>query len=1176
MKCQGCGQDNLTTSRFCGGCGQSLAAAGPTSACPRCRAPNPAGCRFCNQCGSRLGTAAYEDEGKERRVVTVLFADVSGFTSLAEKLDPEEVEERIRACWARLTPVIERHGGYVDKYIGDAVMVLFGAPTAHEDDPERAVRCALALHQALRADRLRLRIGVHTGEVIVGSVSDRGEKDYTAMGDTVNTASRLHTHTQPGRTVVSAATQKLVEGKFAVRPLDPLTVKGKADAISVYEVAGPAPRLQSSAGVATPFIGRAPELARLDDLLEKARSTGQMTAIGVEGAPGVGKARLLSEWRRRSEKSWPEAVFISGDAVPYGGEPCRAVRAAILGRYGEDLEPDDLMAALAEDLAAGGDRSPDLSAGFIGRLFGIESGTRVRHLDPRDVRAAAFAALRNLLTGLSRRGPVVLLLNELQWADSGTTDFIENLRKSPVAAPIALVLVARPEAFRERPQLADIDRFELPALTPAETDDLIRAVLGGREIPRELAELLHRRSEGNAFFLEEMLRSLVEDGALVEDQDVELDGEGLSLKPSRVLRLARPLEEVRLPHTVQGVVTSRIDALPEDARKVLKAAAVAGRSFSRSILERVLERGVDEALAELLRRELIQERPASNPGDRDFVFAHALIPEVAYREILRRNRKTLHRGIAEALEERLGPRRPLDLLAAAANHFEQADVRDRAVSLFLEAAGRARQIFANQEALSCYARVIAMEERPEALRGRAEVLIHMGRQADALADHRKLREIHARSGDVASRRAAENGIAHTLAYMERFDDAEAETRRIAAEAAADGDSTAESTALNTLGVVMARRRRDGEAEEAWKRCERAARAAGDKRTAAAALNNLGLLAMRRNALEDARKLFEDSMALEKEVGNRPGVIVSLTNLAEIQARLKAEDAAVATYQEAIRLSQEIGLVYGLGICLNNLANIHARRCRYREALETYNQALALRREMGDRSGVATTLGNAAIVRHLLGDLAGAVTALDAALALARATRQQRVLAAVLDTRGNLARLSGDFDAAERDHREVAAIDPSRATEARFALALDLLEAGKREEALAIAPALPPGLAIQVRAGAGDAAAAAEILAIRPLPTPEGVLWTATAVASRAVQVEPTLRQFAAEVEALGLTGIAWRVRADLAVLAGSAPDADAAVTEAARLAAQLPAGRRDLLLGHPALARCRALPRGTP
>ncbi|MCC6740774.1 MAG: tetratricopeptide repeat protein [Planctomycetia bacterium] len=1171
MTCQGCGQENPATSRFCGACGQPLAAAAPAANCPRCRAPNPPGCRFCNQCGSRLGTATFEDDGKERRVVTVLFADVSGFTSLAEKLDPEEVEERIRACWARLTPVVERHGGYVDKYIGDAVMVLFGAPTAHEDDPERAVRCSLALHQALRDDRLRLRIGVHTGEVIVGSVSDRGEKDYTAMGDTVNTASRLHTHTLPGRTVISAATQRLVEGKFAVRGLEPMKVKGKEEAIRAFEVAGPAPRLGRAAGAATAFVGRAPEIARLDGLLEKARATQQMAVVGISGAPGVGKARLLAEWRKRAAASWPEAAFLSGEAVPYGGEPCRAVRAAVLGRYGEEAEPAELLPALAEDLAAGGDRNPELSAGFIGRLFGIESGTRVRHLDPRDVRAAAFAALRNLLVGLARRGPVVFVLHELQWADSATADFVENLRKSPLPAPLVLVLVARPEGFRERPQIADVERFDLAPLSPAETDELIRTILGGRTLPADLADLLHRRSEGNAFFLEEMLRSLVEDGALAEDQDVELDGDGLALKPSRTLRLARPLEEVRLPHTVQGVVTARIDSLPEDARKVLKAAAVAGRSFSRSILERVLERGVDEALAELLRRDLIQERPPATPGDRDFVFAHALIPEVAYREILRRNRKALHRGIAEALEERLGPRRPLDLLASAANHFEQADVRDRAVTLFLEAAGRARQIYANQEALHCYARVLAMEERPEALRGRAEVLSHLGRHAEALSDHRRLKELFAREGDAASRRAAENGIVHTLASMERLDDAEAEARRIAAESAAAGDTAAEVAALNTLGVVMAKSKRDGEAEEAWKRCEAAARKSDDRRTAAAALNNLGLLAMRRQALEEARRLFEESMALEKEVGNRPGVIVSLTNLAEIHARLKAEPQAIATYQEAIRLCREIGLVYGLGICLNNLANIHARGCRYREAQETYNQALALRREMGDRSGVATTLGNAAIIRHLLGDLAGALTALDAALALARATRQQRVLAGVLDTRANLARLAGDFESAERDHREAAAIDPSRAADCAFSLALDLLEAGRRDEALKLARTLPPGFSLQVRAVAGDSAAAAEVLAIPPTPTPEGVVWTAAAAACGTSSAEPALRRFAAEVDSLGLAGIAWRVRADLAALSGSRADAETALREAGRLATQLPAGKGPLLERHPALARCRSL-----
>ncbi len=800
MRCASCSTENLPAARFCGGCGAALEGAASARACSACRAPNPAGARFCNQCGAPVaGTRGY-DEGKERRVVTVLFADVSGFTSLAERLDPEEVEERIRSCWARLTPIIERHGGYVDKYIGDAVMALFGAPVAHEDDPERAIHCAIALHQALRDERLRLRVGVHTGEVIVGSVSTRGDRDYTAMGDAVNTASRLHTHTQPGRTVVSSVTLRLVEGRFAARQLEPLTVKGKSEPISCAEVLGPAPRVEGS-GIYGPFVGRQAELARLDGLLARSRAEGALVPAILTAAPGVGKARLVQEWRQRVARAWPEATFLTGESVPYGGEPCRAVRSAVLGFYGEDADPAELVRAVAADLAAA-EGAAELSAGFIARLFGLDAGTRARQIDPRDARAAAFAALSRLLAGLTRRGPVVIALGELQWADSATLDFLEHLLNSPPQAPVVLLAVGRPDAFHDRPALAALERIDLAPLSPQDTRALAKALLGNREVPPELETLLQSRTEGNAFFIEEMLRSLVEDGALAEDSEVQIDESGVAVRPGRVLRLTRPISEIRVPQTVQGIVTARIDALSEDARKVLKAAAVIGRTFTRSLLERVIGRPVDTELAEIARREMIVERPGA--VEREYSFSHPLIPEVASREILRRARKVLHLDIARVLEERLGPRRPLDGLLAAAGHFAQADVRDRSSALYLEAADRARQLYANSEAIAAYEKVLAMEERWEAVKGRAEVYAHLGRHADALADHRRLRELAAQAGEVARTREAAQGVALTLAALERYEDAEREARGLAEESRAAGDAPNEAAALNTLGVILAR------------------------------------------------------------------------------------------------------------------------------------------------------------------------------------------------------------------------------------------------------------------------------------------------------------------------------------------------------------------------------------
>jgi class 3 adenylate cyclase/tetratricopeptide (TPR) repeat protein len=619
----------------------------------------------------------------------VLFCDLVGSTAIAERLDPEEYHDLLQKYLSAAFPAVYRFDGVVNALAGDGLMALFGAPVAHEDDPQRAVRAALAVREAVRglAERvaaeggpaLTVRIGVHTGPVVVGGFGTDLKRDYTAIGDTPNVAARLQTLAAPGSILISEATERLVHGFFDVRSAGELTVKGKSDPVHAYEVlrrqtAATAMSIAAERGL-TPYVGRTTELRRLDEAYA-ALARGHAQVVSVVGDAGMGKSRLVYEFRRHLAEE-PVVFFESygssiSQAVPYQtmlamlrrffgievGEPNAVAGQKLAGRLGVPIERLEqgyplLTRLLSRPYSERGDAPAD------------------------QLQRETFDAIARLLVGISQDVPVVVIVEDLHWADEPSRELLASLVATLERSPIMVLATARPEgrpAWRTRAARTDV---ALTPLTDDEVRSMARALVGGA-LPREIEDRLVARAVGSPFFAEEFTRALIEEGELVCENGT--------------CRLARAPVDIPIPNTVQEVIAARLDRLPPPARRVLQMAAVLGRQFQAGeVAALAADDGIDvaAALAELERRGLVHRKHAG--GDDELRFGESVTQEVAYEGLLLRQRRTLHDRAATLLESRAdggGVQRS----AVIAYHRARGDDRRAAVDALLAAARDAEAV----------------------------------------------------------------------------------------------------------------------------------------------------------------------------------------------------------------------------------------------------------------------------------------------------------------------------------------------------------------------------------------------------------------------------------------------------------------------------------------------------
>ncbi len=690
---------------------------------------------------------------EERRVVTAMFADLVGSTALAERLEPEDAKVIVNDAVARAIAAVEAFGGTVKDLAGDGVLSLFGAPAAHEDDPERAVRAALRVTEEISdyADEVErafgvqgfgVRVGVDTGAVVVGSVGAGSRVEYGALGDAVNTAARLQSLAEPGTVLVGEETHRRVAPVFAWSEPAEHELKGKAERVTAYTVEGvvAAPgHARELAAVQVRLVGRERELAAATEAVDAALA-GSGGIVFLTGEPGIGKTRLTAEIRGHVEKAGSTdgprrpALWIEGRCVSYGESmpywPFRDVLRSWLGVLADEPELRVRVALRRSLEALFGSRVLEIYP-YLGAMLGItlepEAEGRLAELSPEALQYRTFAVVRELLARLAADGPVIVVLEDLHWADATSLQLLERMLEDTETSALLLVLSTRPErdhpswrvkegAARELPHRTR--ELALEALTGDAGRELLHALVGVGTLPPEMEGRILEPAEGNPFFLEELVRSLVDAGALVAE------GEGWRFDHA---------VEVEVPPTVEKVILARIDRLRPGAHDALTAASVLGRQFGLPLLEAVSSGGGDvgDALLELQRLDLVRE--SRRWPEPEFRFKHALIQDTAYRTLVTDQRTRLHRKAAEWLETAYAGRED-EVAGLLAHHWLAAEDEDKAVQYLTRAGDRARQEYALDEAIAHYRELLPILGRRDERDAIALVLFKL-----ALAFHMSLR-----------------------------------------------------------------------------------------------------------------------------------------------------------------------------------------------------------------------------------------------------------------------------------------------------------------------------------------------------------------------------------------------------------------------------------------------------
>ncbi len=631
MKCPNCTFENTDDARFCENCGQPL-----ERVCPNCGNPIEGSPKFCKHCGHKLaGEPAKAREAQitrsqsldalrratpqsmasrimeererlqgERKLVTALFVDIVGSTAMAESMDPEDWRDVVSGSHERVSEAVYRYEGTIAQLLGDGVMVFFGAPLAHEDDPERAIRAGLDILEAIESyeqelieagtvDEFKVRIGLNTGLVVVGNIGSDLHMEYLAVGDTVNLASRLESAADPGTILVSEKTKQLAGPLFEFEDQGEIEVKGKSEPVRVFRVleekAG-AVRARGIAGLMSPMVGRKREFATLLQRTEEVKG-GQGSIVAILGEAGLGKSRLVAEWRKMAlSENGGNLRWIEGRCLSFGTTMAHhlstdVLRAMIGAPAGSSLaETRTALRSTVEDLAS--DRADEVYP-YLGHLLGLEldenSMAKVKYLEGPALQAKYVSAFKHLLEALAEDRPTVLVCEDVHWADPSSVEL--GLQVLPVVSetPLIVALISRPDKdsagwrmVERAREIAGAGALELhlAPLSDPDSQALVSNLLEVEDLPQNVRQRILQKTEGNPFFVEEVIRMLIDRGDLVEDNGRwRVEGE---------------IESIDIPDTLQGVLTARIDRLPEEAKRALQVAAVIGRRFQVRVLEEVL------------------------------------------------------------------------------------------------------------------------------------------------------------------------------------------------------------------------------------------------------------------------------------------------------------------------------------------------------------------------------------------------------------------------------------------------------------------------------------------------------------------------------------------------------------------------------------------------------------
>jgi class 3 adenylate cyclase/tetratricopeptide (TPR) repeat protein len=658
----------------------------------------------------------------ERKLVTVMFADISGYTALTEKLDPEAVRDLVNACFDHLVPIIEKYDGKVVRFIGDEIMATFGAPVVHENDPERALRTALEMMDELATFNanynidMGIHIGINTGLVIAGGIGSEGQQQYGVTGDAVNLAARLRDASERGEIYVGPDTHRLVAPLFRFERLEPMQVKGKSEPVQVYRLmrvkAQPGRvRGLEMRGIYSPLVGRDTQLATINERIQRLLE-GQGGILMIIGEAGAGKSRLMAEARQRANNftgQWLEGRTLSfGQTISYW--PFQEILWAFADITDEDSEAGawDKLEASLNNLF---DEDTLQVLPYLASLLSLEVrgeyAERVKFLDGEAMGRQVFIVMRRFVERLARVKPLVLVFEDLHWMDASSAALVEHLLPLVERVPLLICGLSRPKRDSPSVRLQTVahqdyasryNEIVLDPLSDVDSVQLVANLLAIDDLPDSLRAMIVDKAEGNPFFLEEIIRSLIDSGAVVRDP------------VTRRWRATDQARMVTIPDTVQGVIMARIDRLDEEVKAVLQKASVVGRSFIYRVLHALqqVENRLDDHLAELLEMELIREKQRT--PELEYIFKHALAQEATYESILMARRRELHARVAATIETLFAGRLE-EFYGLLAYHYARAEIWDKAQSYLMKAGDQAGRVAADGEALAHYRQAMEAYER---------------------------------------------------------------------------------------------------------------------------------------------------------------------------------------------------------------------------------------------------------------------------------------------------------------------------------------------------------------------------------------------------------------------------------------------------------------------------------
>ncbi|HET6641729.1 MAG TPA: AAA family ATPase [Gaiellaceae bacterium] len=870
--------------------------------CPQCGSELPDGARFCPACG----TAVAPVRGEERKVVTILFADLVDSTVLGDNRDPEELRAAVLPQIARMRTELERFGGTFEKYVGDAVMAVFGAPTAHEDDAERAVRAALAIRDAIAG----VKVAVNTGEAVVQLDARSGAGEGIATGDVVTTTFRIEEAAVPASVLVGESTFRATQGVIEYSERKVLQAKGKAHPIAVYEARRAATELRPAYGgpPLAPLVGRKEELALILDTLARARRDRTVQLLTLVGVPGIGKSRLVWELQRTFADEPNHVTWLRGRCLPYGDGVTYWALGEMVKAQAGILETDDSETAAAK-LA----RSARAAVPFGTEAAWVESHLRTLLALEGDVgrrRDEAFAAWRRYVEALAEPGPLVLVFEDLHWADDGLLDFIDHVADWSIERPIVLLCTARPELRERRAAWGarmNAATILLPPLSTAETGTLVELLLRQTRVPKKLRTAVLSRSEGNPLYAEEFVRMLVDRGLLVRN------GGGWELRA----------HDLPVPDSVHAIIAARLDTLPTHEKAVLRDASVVGRGFWPNAVAAVCgfaPEDVNAYLRSLERKELVRRRGSSAVADEmQYSFHHALVRDVAYAQIPRAERADKHRLAAEWIDA-LG--RPQDHSETIAHHYlealeyarqtgqDESAFAERAQSALRDAGDRALALNSFGSAERFYAAAVDLsgDEAPPKLLFRlgSARFRAVGTGGEVL--ERAYAQLLER-GDVELAAEAEVMLAEET-WMQGRRDAGFEHLEHAAALLRDAPATrSKAYVLCSLARFLRNDGRDDDAIGAAREAMAMAEQLGLDELCANALCTLGVARAETGDLGGVEDL-ERSIAIAQAAGS-PESVRAFLNLGSILARLGDLPRAFALHAEGHQAAERFGDLGGL-------------------------------------------------------------------------------------------------------------------------------------------------------------------------------------------------------------------------------------------------------------------------